>query len=330
MTDYLPLRITRSAAAAPVTANPWVRLEQIVPAETNQFAALEDLYRSWMYAASGLSARMFRPAGCPVEFDGRVVRFFLGFYSWPSHPDLRYELISNIGTLGPTQIVGDIREFTLFANNVIGLPLPYYMESVTVAWESPVFDRYGSQILEPEIFNHNTHLIFSRESFGALRISGIARGGYHVLTVEVDRENEEIPTAAPERTGDDNTYYLDEQPLENANRIENLEPTVRAIWEKGATDTLVDQELTLEEEKLSIEVPLCVQEALTACPGDGSALGGGKYVSRWCESNSGWQVYYSTCDGSVLQGRKGQNPRRYCSGAAISASSLGLWLRRAL
>jgi len=314
MSEYASLRITRSAGQG-TAGNLWVRLEQIVPAKTQRYASLADLYRSWMYAASGKSASRVRMSGCPVEFDGTVVRFFLGFYAWPSDPELPYQLTTTIGQVGPQQLVELPREFSAFANNATIIDLECYMVDVTVVWETPVYDRYGEQIEEPEVVNMGNHLKLSHEIFGALRISGKAVGGYHVLAVEVDKGLWNEPNApAPEQVQGDKTF-INQLPenTTNSNKISNIEATVTAFWlgvKNNNTDT----------DQLRLEVPQCVLDILNWCPGNPL------FVLDWCHEVSSTQVYYSTCTGEVLKVCNGLDPQRYCTRVELQQDP-GPWLR---
>jgi hypothetical protein len=325
MSEHKSIQLSLSSSKGNVSSSSWVKLEQVKPSETRKYAALENVFKAWMYSASGKSAKMYRQPGCPVEFDTtngkQLVRFFMGFYAWPSSKTLPYTVISNIGELGPRQTVYDIREFTLFANNSKGVILPYYMESVFVAWESLIYNRRGEQIAPPTITNNHTNLIFSEECFGVLRVSGIAFGSYHVLTIELDKKNDTLPSKLPEVIKG-NTYYLDPIQQDNANRYENLAPTIQVYWPGGDENSPIDQSSanTTATSSLNLEVPECVQAALSACPGS-------DYITYWCTTTSKKLVYYSTCDGSVLDVRDGKNPTSFCSKAEQTGPSAGGWLR---
>ena len=128
-----------------------VRLEQIVPAETSKFANVRDLYQAWLLAASGQPARLYRAGGCPIEFEGSTVRFFLGFYAWPSDPALPYNLTASLGQLGPGQRVEMAREYSEFVDNASIVALPFFMEDITATWETPTYTRYGERIPPPAI-----------------------------------------------------------------------------------------------------------------------------------------------------------------------------------
>lgn len=315
MSEYTSLRINRASEAVAQASAPWVRLEQILPAKTARYANLADVYQAWTYAATGKSNRAVRPRGCPVEFDGSIVRFFIGFYAWPSNPELPYQLTSTLGEVGPQQLARLPREFSAFANNTRIIDLECWMEDVTVAWETPVWDRYGSRIAVPKITNHSTYLEFDRECFGALRIKGRAVGGYHVLTVEIDKEIWDEPEAPrPEQQQGDITFINQlYHNTTNSNKIGRIEPVITATWQAAENIAAADQ--------LKLEVPQCVLDVLAYCPGNPL------YLLNWCETISKTQVYYSACDGAILKVCNGLDPHKYCSQIALDTDP-GPWLRR--
>lgn len=314
--QYLAMRITRSSSEGLPASAAWVRLEQIVPAATKKLPSLSDVYRAWNLAASGISARTERPVGCPVEFDGPLVRFFLGFYAWPSAPDLAYQLTTTIGEVGPAQIVLLPREFSAFVNNASAIDLPYYMEELTATWETPVYNRYGETIPQPVIVNHHTHLTFSSECFGALRISGKAVGSYHILTVEIDKNTwtDESVEPPPQIQGD--VTYVNPLPFnnQNADSISGITATITATWLAGENIAATDQ--------LPLEIPQCVLDVLAWCPGNPN------YILNWCEEKTETVVYYSACTGDVVKVCTGLNPRKYCTQLAL-ADDPGGWLHKA-
>ena len=315
MSEHIALRITRASNALAEVTAPWVRLEQILPAKTARYASLADVYKAFVFAASGLSNRAVRPVDCPVEFDGQLVRFFLGFYAWMSAPELPYELSADIGEVGPQQLVRLPREFSVFANNTRTIDLEMYLEDVVVVWETPVWDRYGNRIARPIVSNHNTWLEFDRECFGALRVVGKAVGGYHVLTVEIDKglwEEEDAPIPAQEQ-GD--TTFVNQlyRTTTNSNKIGNIKPVITATWQAAPNIAASDQ--------LTLEVPQCVLDVLAYCPGNPL------FLLNWCETLSRTQVYYSTCeDDKVLKVCNGLDPHKYCSQIALQTDP-GPWLK---
>jgi len=316
MSEFTSLRITRSDQTA--TAGQWVRLEQIIPATTRKYASIQDLYQAWMYAATGKSATRSRQSGSPVEFDGTIVRFFLGFYVWPSAPGLPYQLTTTIGEVGPQQLIELPREFSAFAKNAAVIDLECYMVDVTVVWETPVYDRYGEQIAVPEITNMGNYLKLSHESFGALRVVGKAVGGYHVLTVEVDKGLWDEPEATrPEQTQGDKTF-INQLPVNttNSNKISNIEPTITASWQ-----TTTDN--TTDTDQLRLEVPQGVLDVLGWCPGNPL------FILDWCQKVSSTNVYYNSCTGEVIKVCDGLDPHKYCTRIELQTDP-GPWLRSLL
>ena len=81
------------------------------------------------------------------------------------------------------------------------------------------------------------------------------------------------------------------------NAISGIDPVVIASWYG------VDG---VETEELQLETPECVKFALSLCDGDA-----GDY---WCDnSKPTWPVlYYSTCDGSIITTREGEDVEGWC------------------
>ena len=268
---------------------PWVKLEQKLESKLSYYASIRDIYKMWTLAVTGVSARTYKPIGCPVEFIGSDIYVYLGFYAWPSDPALLYNLAASLGTIGPVQIVNLPREFSGFVNNSNAWDLPYYMEDVSVEWETATFNSYGDRIPEPSITITNKRLEFSTEVFGAFRVKGKAIGGYYLLTIVLNK-----PMTQEEITEEDLRNNIIQQIQDrkivfspppivklNSYKIENLESTVTADWLSldGATQT----------EELEIEIPQCVKDILEFCPNMYETL------VHLCEEVSTRRVYYSTC-----------------------------------
>lgn len=317
MTSYQSISISRAANSISSGAADWVRLEQIVPAKTGKYASLTDVYRAWNLAASGISPRVDRANGCPVEFDGDIIRVFLGFYAWPSRPDLEYQLSTTIGTIGQAQIIRLPREFSAFANNTTAIDLHCYMEDVVVAWESPVFNRYGEEIPPPAIINHNTWLELSAEAFGAMRIKGNAVGGYYILTIDINKKQWDDPEIPPPSQVNGDITYVNPLPYNrtNADKITGLSATITATWIASDNTAATDQ--------LPLEIPQCVLDVLAFCPGNPG------YNLDWCEDVSTTIVYFSACTGEILKICEGLDPHSYCTRISTNTDP-GPWLRRGI
>lgn len=296
------LIISYSASSDSGLMYQWITLEQIVPLEITTYASLKDLHEMWISAATGKSAKHIRSATCPVEFDGETIRVFLGFYVWPSSLSLPFTLSSAMGEIGPQRAVRLWKEFSIFADNRSQIDLPYYMENVAVIWESPTFDRFGTEIPHPtfEIVEGNA-VKFSSEVFGAFRVAGTARGYSYDVTMELSKPVEEIEPP------DDYTIYPKDviiwgvppaKTIFNAPKIENLENTITATW--------TDREET-ESEQLRLTIPKCVEALLEMCPDMY------KTITLLCNKISTQQVYYNACTGEVMYVVDGVNPQKFCT-----------------
>lgn len=322
-TSSLDLTLTAPASAVADPREPSVTLEQIVPPETAQFASMADVYRLWLAAATGTSARTLRPDGCPIEFSGQNVIVRLGFYAWPSDPDLPFTLAPALGELSALRLVEMPREFSLFVNNASEVNLPYYMRGVTVAWESPTFDRDGNRIAAPAIAEDGNRLRFSAEVFGAARVTGLAIGYYveSIMTLSRELTEEEVPAeeiAEQQHFSEDGVEYFITSPVPtkrlNGYKVENLQNTITATWQDLAGKTVAEQ--------LRLQIPQCVEDALALCPGMY------EYVLRWCDEVKKLLVYYNACKGTIIgQWLDDENPIKYCSQSTM-LDDPGPWLRR--
>lgn len=302
----------------------WVKLEQIVPSRILQFASLSSVYQLWLSAATGVSAKTVRVNGCPVEFDGTKIKVYLGFYSWPSTPTLDYSVSSAIGTIFSTTNVRKDREFSVFVDNASEIDLDFYLENASIVWESPCYDSEGSLIPTPTSTFYGNRVVFSRQVFGAARIKGKAVGKYHVNEMVLDKSltTEQIPAeelkSAAQYSKNGIEYFII-NPLsttrQNSFRIENVENTITAKWLNLAKE--------VETVQLKLEVPQCVKDILSFCPGMYS------YVLLWCDKSSTRQVYFNACTGKVIMVLNDVNPQRYCT-KMVSLKDPGPWLHSLL
>lgn len=317
----LDLTLSSPEDSAAALREPFVTLEQIVPAETAQYASMADVYALWLAAATGTSARTLRPNGCPIEFSGSDVIVRLGFCAWPSDPDLVFTLAAALGELSTWQLVEHDREFSVFVNNSDIIDLPYFMLDMRVTWETPTFDRRGNRIPAPTITDTGTRLQLSSEVFGAARISGSAVGYYveSIMTLSRKLTSEEVPIeeiAEQQHFTDEGTEYFITSPIPatrlNGYKVENLQNAITAAWPK--------LDGTLDSEQLRLKIPKCVEDALALCPGMY------QHVLRWCDTVTPWQAYYNACNGKMIGVWPGDNPTRYCS-QIIMNEDPGPWLR---
>jgi len=304
----------------------WVKLEQIIPSKNLQYAGVWDVYKLWTAAVTGTSARAMKIAGCPVEFDGTKIKVYLGFYSWPSNPDLIYNVTPALGTIFSTEIVKKSREFSVFVDNSSEISLDFYLEDATIVWESPCYNSVGEMIPRPSAVCNGTKIQFSSEVFGAVRIFGKAVGQYHVCEMVLDKEIAEEPTPTEELneqalyTKNGTQYHIVSgipSTRLNGYKIENLENTITVTW-------LNTEGLTMTEQ-MPLEIPQCVQDILAFCPGLFP------YVLLWCDTISTRQVYYNSCvdPAEVIAVFDGNDPQSYCSKMS-SFTDPGPWLRSLL
>lgn len=320
-TSALDLTLVSPLTDTASQPEPFVALEQIVPAANTQYASMADVYALWLAAATGTSARTLRPNGCPIEFSGADVIVRLGFYAWPSDPDLVFTLAAALGELSTWQLVEIPREFSVFINNADQIDLPYYMREVSKEWETPAFDRRGNGIPKPTITVLGTRAKFSTEVFGAVRFSGLAVGFYveSIMTLRRELTSEEVPIeeiAEQQHFTDDGIEYFITSPISatrlNGYKVENLQNTITASWPK--------LDGTIDSEQLRLKIPQCVEDALALCPGMY------QHVLRWCDTITPWQAYYNACKGTMIGVWPGDNPTRYCSQITMSEDP-GPWLR---
>lgn len=308
----------------------WVRLEQIMPDEAKSKAAVADIYNLWLAAATGRSAVRLRPDNCPVEFDGSVTRVFLGFYIWPSRPDLQYALTVALGRLGDTSQVRPRRSFSAIVDNASRYALPYYMQSVTVTWETPAWNPLGERLLPapPPRLIDGIWLVWDEEVFGAIRVEGTAVGASLVLEMEFTREVISRPLRPDEEqqwhTGPHGELILTPTPENtlDSHRITDIKNTitVRAACGGDQIDGEDIERTTITTDIHDVTIPECVKAALSLCPGEEDLS------DIMCETLPDKRVFYNGCNGNVLGEREGDGGSSYCSKVVTRPKSSQGWL----
>jgi len=280
----------------------WVRVEQIKPTGALKYATLADLAKMWLLATTGGSARLYRSGLCPVEFEGDTVRVFLGFYVWPSAPDLPYSLRLAMGTATGGQQIERLRHFSVFVDNRTDYALKYFMTGMTAVWETPTFNRVGVEIDPPTVTLDGNKLRFSREVFGCLRVSGTVVGFHHVAIMELSKPVDTEPEGveAPTRPGGDNDIILGLPAYLqwNAPIIENLENIVTAVWMDNGEE---------ETAEMRFEIPACVEALLAMCPDFYQT------IVMLCQKVSTLAIRYNACTGELLSATPGKDPWNYCT-----------------
>ncbi len=273
----------------------WAHIEQIKPPAILQYASLRDVYRLWLAAATGRSARAIRPEGCPVEFIGSKTHIYLGFYVWPSSDLLAYAVTAAQGELSSPAPIRKLREKSYLVDGDT-LKLPYRMEDAEITWQTPCFLTDNTRLdADPEWISTGTEIRFSEPVFGVCRVKGKACGMSYVCEMIFDKEVIE-DDAVPAAEDISNTKYMVYDvngyrsilpaPVNlNSNKIENLQNTITTSWiDDGRTVT----------EQLRLEIPDCVQSVLSFCPGE--------YMTTEiiCREVTDKVVYYNGCTGEFL------------------------------
>jgi hypothetical protein len=307
MTNYSQRIAFVSAESTTSDAETWVHLEQTKPSKLAAAATMRDIYRMWMAAATGQSARAMRAEGCPIEFQGDLIHIYLGFYAWPNPTDLDFTLQASTGIIEQRKNIRKQREFSVFVNNAEKLSLPYYMENITIVWESPCYNRFGEQIGTPRVTITPTEIRFEPEVFAGLRIYGTAIGVSAVshITVSKPIEVDEDIEIDPSITGASITYehgvYTPSVPKPanlNSAKIAAPSCTITAAWQ-GLTERETDQ--------LNLEVPQCVIDALNMCPGMWDKF------AEFCFTQKKMTVYYDACTGEIKHTKIGYDGRSFCT-----------------
>ncbi len=294
----------------------FVRLEQILPPEMSEYASLADLHRMWLEAATGKSAHLLRSSTCPVEFDGEHISIHLGFYAWPSDPDMSFGLLAALGEIGAGRKIEKPREYSAFLAGQDQLALDYYMQDVEVAWETPVYGEDGGQLAIPSFrVTAGVSLVFPHRVTGSIRIKGTAVGFHHVIKTTISKSVAEEELAAGENpypTLDKDTHVLKLAPVTrlNAPAISSLENTITAAWLDGE-ETRTAQ--------LDLKLPKCAEAVLSMCPD--------MYQTTvlLCSESSTLQVYYNACTGKVITAVSGLDPQRFCTDITGLDSYMAPW-----
>lgn len=270
--SYVPV-----GTAAAAESSRFVTLAPVVQAEQVSAAALYDVYRMFLRARSGIPASTYKPDGCPVEFDGDLVRISLDFFAWPSARDLQFELASSvekIAEISVPEIVEEEREQEIIFGLTDHYDLDFLALQASLAWETGCYLSDGSMVSRPHLALDGSRIVLPRELFGVARLQALAWGHRYTLMITVDK-------------GD--------------NRITGLAPVVTASWKNSQGETVTEQ--------LEIPIPPCVEFALSLCDGD---LGNSYCSHAKREINA----YFSTCTGKVIALIPGPDPEAYCSDIA--------------
>jgi len=331
-TDNHSLRIAYSLGQS--YKSRWVRLEQIMPSEADKYANVADLYNMFLSAATGKSAQALRPDGCPVEFDGDKIIAYLGFYIWPSDPNIAFSLTTTLGTIGSRRVVKASRSFSAMINNTNRYALPYYMTTVTISFETPVFNEFQQQLDLPPTWQivDGIWLVFSEPIFAAVRIVGTAHGAAVVLELTFTKGLSEEQTVIGDYEewfrGPNGEIIINSMPSTKVTSeiISNVDVAISVsfITESGG-DSLnpgdVDStSLTIEQH--SVELPECLKSVLSFCPDAFDPFG---LLTTFCDTRASKDVFFNGCNGKILGEREKEGGRSYCQ-KLETISEVSPWL----
>lgn len=242
----------------------WLNLEQVQVAEVVRSADLSDLLQMFAMVRSGLSARNYKKADCPVLVTGKdSATITLDFYVWPSSMALPYSLTAAGGVVSGPERIEMARSFDLVVplTDRVDLGLLF---SGTVELQTRCYNELSEVVPTPDMVIDNGVLSLSAHVFAVLRLTGVAYGYKHSVTIAIDGVDD--------------------------SRINNLHESIIASWLDGdgqpATTTL------------DMEIPACVADTLAACPGDES-WSVSVNVTDTPEPTP--KVYFSTCTGKVIE-----------------------------
>lgn len=320
--------------------DPWVRLEQVKPRGLDKALGMAMLHQMWLNAATGNSAAMLQFLGCPIEVRGSKIHVFLDFYAWPYSPDLVYTLEAAHGNIINRRGAAEQREFSVFVNHDNIVLLPYYMPMVSAQWLTDTFNTDGEVVPKPKITNHKTWLELDAEVFGVIRIRGVAQGELATCEMIIDKpvtsDATTDATAAGwyDAPGGQTIYTPAPTETQNSAKISNLKNTVTASWvvcvdDNGGflglpEDIEGECNEAVRTERLSLEIPECVENFLELCP-DMYQI-----VTLICEKAYTLTVYYDACRGEVIKAIP-TDPKSYCSKSVGTASPFTInasrWLK---
>lgn len=211
----------------------FVTMEAVAPAEQVNSAALYDIYRMFLRAQAGIPASTYKGNGCPIEFDGDLVRIELEFYAWPSAQDLRFELAASIGDIGTPEIIELPRERDIVFGMTDHHDLDFLPLSASLSWQTPCYTKDWVTVGLPRLVLEDSRIMLPQELFGVARLQADAWGHKYSLTITVDK-------------GD--------------NRLTGLVPVITAVWQ--------DSNGVAGSAQLELQLPPCVEFALSLCDGD--------------------------------------------------------------
>lgn len=241
-----------------------VRVVQKYQGGTDDVANLGDLRPMLDAVLNGKSAFSYIYDICPyITITDGVVTITLTFYAYPTNLDMHYRLTPGAGILTSGNLITQPRSMDILIANSD----TYQMDEVftgTVKKQMPYFNSDGSEIegnVAIEFSGATIHL--SEPVTTALRLDGETSCYEHTLIMQFAKKNDQG----------------------NALSVTDLTNSITAQW--------TDENGDLQTETIPVTIPPCVTALLEACedeiPVDPIATITKRLV-----------VYYSTCDGKVI------------------------------
>ena len=229
---------------------------------------LATIYDMFILASNGLSAAGTKNIDCPMKLVDGIVHVRLGFFAWPTIEDMSFNLSAAIGEIESIVAVERRKDFDVIFKLNDTADLTYVMQDVTLDWQTPWFDANGNFVSEPEYTVDGNIIRLSKPVFAVARVTGKAKGFYAVNHMEFEKDGLDTKTT-------------------------NVKSSVMASWTGDDNST--------ETSTLDLELPKCVSAALEMCEGDGPPCG--LTITTNIPGPGPVTVYYSVCDGSILDVR---------------------------
>ena len=267
--ELLNLTAKFAVSELPVLETIWANLVQKKTPDNT--ASLGDLNQMIAAAVSGQSAKIYMSSSCPAAIlKKHKIIIAINMFVYPSSLDLKYNLTADWGNLSDSRLVRQKRSFEIVFDDSVAEKLDWLFEG-TFTPESLFRDYRGAEIRPaPEIFLLPGWVRLSRAAYVALWADGVSLGYQYTLLMEIN--------VAP------------------GNKISALHNTVTLRYTGSGGKDIV--------KKLDIEIPECATDMLESCDnGDPelTQLYPDLFDPDSSDSDKLVQIYYSTCDGSVLK-----------------------------
>ena len=287
MAEHAGVNITYTPAEEASNALPLrITLEPEYTAEKANRADLADIDSMLAMAMAGISSvnRLIDRCRWAKWGENGDLIVTLGLYVWPSDINLKYELsLPGNATSSEHVRVKVSRSQKYWVDGSRTIELPWLLENATCSWNRAAgcVDAFSEPSPPPEVKYEQAQVsIMSKDDvYGVLEVSGQAVGWKHEITLTYQKMAEGGDEDQPEDTP-------------KLNDIEAEDIPITATWTDEAGESQTEEE--------DLAVPPCVVELLAACD-DGHVV---SYATiKPDESIAIWNIYYSSCDGTMLSRR---------------------------